>query len=151
MQDKITSVQQRLINAVMQKHGGDDTAANKELGWGKSRFNNYRFNRRCADDDAIVDLARIVGEDPKKAVIQHRAEQAKTAEMRQFWLSFGKIAASITLALSLSILTPTKSYATGQQCFTDFLLCKNCDRRHRGARSPVHLLCRYQQVAFTDF
>lgn len=99
---KQTAVQQKLINLAVQKAGNDSEAA-RQLGWLAKRFNHYRLGSRCADDDAIVDLARMVGEDPKKAVIQHRAEQAKTAEMRQFWLSFSK-AAAVVLVVGATLL-----------------------------------------------
>lgn len=109
---KGTSVQERLIKGVL-KATQNDAAACKSLGFSSAQFSHYKTGRRCAEDDAIVALAEMIGENPEEAVRQHRAEQAKTPQMRQFWLSFGKAAAAIMIAIGLSsALLPSDAFAT---------------------------------------
>ncbi|PJJ98275.1 hypothetical protein CO615_09735 [Lysobacteraceae bacterium NML75-0749] len=112
MTNRATTVQQEFIKEILSSTKNDAEAC-RALGFSSAQLAHYKIGRRCADDESIISMAQFLGKNPEEAVRQHRAEQAKTPEMRRFWLSFGKAAAAIMIAIGLSsALLPSDAFAT---------------------------------------
>lgn len=101
----MATTQEMLIDAMRTSFAGQSDAAIARLaGLSPQRWNNYTQGRSRMDDDAIIGCAKALGRDTKRAVLEHRADHARTTRERAFWQRLAS-AAVIVLALALPSLS----------------------------------------------
>lgn len=126
------------LDMAREKLGGiSDYALAKKLGFTRSAMSAHRTGKvTTLSNETALQIADILGEEPLRIIADQQAEQAKTDEVRRFWL---KIAAAAVLILTINIGSEnplvSRAYANNGR-LTDYTLCEQRRRRRNcgGAR-----------------
>lgn len=116
-----------LVTAAKTKLGvRNDSEFARRIGVSRQAVSHWKSGTNCMDERTAAELARIVGVDPRDAVIMVQAERAKNEKDRKFWRDL------LSTTATLTIMPVVYAVATVGFC----ILCQISKALRRAAQAP---------------